>query len=155
MIPKHRCSWRTRTSFQALDSGLIDCTATFDVSIRAYRQHEAVNRYLEIDYGNLSSNIPAINKDIFESMAAEDQEILMQLGRDYIDDYSARIAAESAAMREIMRTGAEGPEVTFVQLSEEEHARIIGLAIALLLIALGVEIAYALGNVCYRAGMTT
>ena len=98
------------------------------MSIRAYRQHEAVNRYLEIDYGNLSSNIPAINKDIFESMAAEDQEILMQLGRDYIDDYSARIAAESAAMREIMRTGAEGPEVTFVQLSEEEHARIIELA---------------------------
>ncbi|HHX89312.1 MAG TPA: TRAP transporter substrate-binding protein DctP [Paracoccus sp.] len=115
-------------SFQALDSGLIDCTATFDVSIRAYRQHEAVTRYVEINYGNLSSNILAINKDIFESMAAEDQEILLQLGRDYIDDYSARIAAESAAIRETMRTGAEGPEVTFVQLSDEEHARIIELA---------------------------
>jgi len=110
--------------YQALDSGLIDCSAGYVYTTKAYKLHEVADTMTLANWGQITGFGILMNKDSFEELPAEQQEVLIKAGdmmTDHfaqlqIDDYDSTVAA--------MKSGEIGSKVTVTPMAEEERAKL-------------------------------
>ncbi|MBL4807536.1 MAG: C4-dicarboxylate TRAP transporter substrate-binding protein [Rhodobacteraceae bacterium] len=112
-------------AYQGLSTGLIDCTLMYGYAIPAFKLQEVGNEFTRLDWGALMSMAYVMNKDVFDALTPEQQEIILQLGSDFVDHYAEKIIAGNAKAYELMAAGTDGKnKVNFHEISPEAKAEL-------------------------------
>ena len=111
--------------YQALDSGLIECNQNYYYSMRAYKQYEVAGHVVELDWGqNMSFGI-VMNQDVFNGLPSAQQQVLRDLGADFIDHFARLMIEGRATDRQAMAQGIEGKRVDITRWPAADRARLI------------------------------
>lgn len=108
-------------AYQALDSGLLDCSQTYSYATAALKQEEVIDSYTLLDWGQTGALGIFMNKQAFDRLDADRQDILMEAGASMSDELGRLITADNAAAVETMREAG----VEIIELPDAERAKLI------------------------------
>ncbi|MBO9465184.1 C4-dicarboxylate TRAP transporter substrate-binding protein [Tropicibacter sp. R15_0] len=108
-------------AYQGLDSGLIDCSQGYSYAVSALKQAEVMDSYTLLNWGQVGGVGTFMNKDAFEALSADQQELLLSTGSDMVDYFGQILTGANAKAIEDMK--AQGLEV--IELPEAERAKLI------------------------------
>ncbi|WP_119166591.1 C4-dicarboxylate TRAP transporter substrate-binding protein [Algihabitans albus] len=108
-------------AYQGLDTGLLDCSQGYSYAVTALKQAEVMDSYTLLDWGQVGGVGIFMNLDVHESLSAEEQALLAEVGSDMADEFGRLITAANDAAVEAMR----GQGVEVIKLSEEERAKLV------------------------------
>ncbi|MGH1414981.1 MAG: C4-dicarboxylate TRAP transporter substrate-binding protein [Pelagimonas sp.] len=108
-------------AYQGLDSGLIDCSQGYSYAVSALKQAEVMDSYTLLNWGQVGGVGTFMNKDAFESLNADQQELLLSTGSDMVDYFGEILTG--ANMKAIEDMKAAGVEV--IELPQEERAKLL------------------------------
>lgn len=117
--------------YSALDTGLVSCNQQYTQGVIPYRQNEVSDQLLRLDWGQYLGFGVIMNKDTFESLSPEHQELVRQTGREFMDVYAekmmeniataeATLDAEDAEHRVKITTFPEADMKKLAELSQIE-----------------------------------
>ncbi len=105
--------------YQALDSGLMDCSQVYWSNVTAYRLHEVASHMVELNYGQMLGLVGVINRDVWESMSEEQQTLMREVGRDTTDFLARELLELDGRMKAEMEAGIDGHTVDIATPPEE------------------------------------
>ncbi len=112
-------------AYQALDSGLIDCTQIYSYAIPSFKLQEVANEVTILNWGALTALSVSMNKDVWESLSAEHKEIIEKLSIDMIDRYTRTISDENKTALKDLEAGIDGIKSNVSTLAETERQKLI------------------------------
>lgn len=111
--------------YQGMETGLVECSVTYAYYAVASKLNELLDTVTDMRFGSLASLGTFMNKDAFERLSPEEQQIIKQVGVDTIDFYGEKLQQADVAAMETLTTGDDAVEI--VELSDAEYARITEL----------------------------
>ncbi len=111
--------------YSALDTGLVSCNQQYVQGVLPYRQNEVSDQLLMMNWGQVLGFGVVMNKDAFEELSAEQQEIVRQTGYEFVDFYTRAMMRDADAAREKLVSEA-GMQI--VELSDEDRAKLTELS---------------------------
>ncbi|SEP93036.1 C4-dicarboxylate TRAP transporter substrate-binding protein [Thalassovita taeanensis] len=111
-------------AYQALDTGLIDCSQAYGYLILAYKLYEVTNQYVIFDEGTLQTNAMVMNKDAFEALDAADQKILIDVGTEMTKNNAMDTRKANKAAITKLQEGVDGHSVNVSYLSDEAKVKL-------------------------------
>jgi TRAP-type C4-dicarboxylate transport system substrate-binding protein len=108
-------------AYQGLDTGLLDCSQTYSYATAALKQQEVIDSYTLLDWGQTGALGIFMNKDAFDQLDEDKQQILLEAGASMSDELGRLITADNAAAIETMREAG----VEIIDLPDEERAKLI------------------------------
>lgn len=109
-------------TYQGLDTGLIDCALFYTFAIPGYKLPEVTTDLTLINWGALMGIGIVINKDVFETLSPEHQEIMTQLGSEYVDKISEMMKTED---KEIIKALRADENMNVHEMSDEEREKLL------------------------------
>lgn len=110
--------------YQALDSGLIDCSAGYVYTTKAYKLHEVADTMTLTNWGQITGFGILMNKDSFEDLSPEHQEVLIKAGSMMTDHFAQLQIEDIDGTLAAMKSGEIGSKVTVTPMPEEERAKL-------------------------------
>ena len=108
-------------AYQGLDTGLIDCSQGYSYAVAALKQAEVMDNYTLLNWGQVGGVGIFMNKDMFDSLTAEQQDVLTTTGADMADEFGRMITtANENAIASMKEQGVE-----IIELSAEERAKLV------------------------------
>lgn len=111
--------------YQALDTGVIDCTMNYNYAVRALRHDEVSSSLTLLDWGTLGGLAYVINADVYNDLSPQNQQILDELSSEFVDYYVRMIMDADTRAIEEMRAGADGNNVQLIEFPAEEKALLL------------------------------
>jgi TRAP-type C4-dicarboxylate transport system substrate-binding protein len=74
--------------YSALDNGLVQCNQQYIQGVIPYRQHEVTDQLVLLNLGQILGFGIVMNKDSFERLTPEQQQIVREEGSNFVDQYS-------------------------------------------------------------------
>lgn len=109
-------------TYQGLDTGLIDCTMFYSYAIPAFKLNEVATDVTLLDWGALMALGIAMNKDTWEAMTPEQQQVVTDLGSEMVDVYAEKITAANAeAVADLKAAGT----ISFNDFPEAQKAELL------------------------------
>ncbi len=108
-------------AYQGLDSGLIDCSQGYSYAVSALKQAEVMDSYTLLNWGQVGGVGTFMNKDAFDALNSEQQELLLAAGSDMVDYFGQILTGANAKAIEDMK--AAGLEV--IELPDAERAKLL------------------------------
>lgn len=124
----HLVNLTAADEYQALDSGLLDCTATYFYLMRSYRTYEVLEHITRVDWGQLLGFVMAINLDTWQALNPRQQQILHEAGSRMIDRQAELLINETAAVAEAIQTGSIGRTIPVTPMRKSERLKFIKAA---------------------------
>ncbi|MGO1500987.1 MAG: C4-dicarboxylate TRAP transporter substrate-binding protein [Marinobacter sp.] len=110
--------------YQALDTGLVDCSASYLYTMRALKTFEVIDNVTLVNWGQINGFATLMNRYTWEDLSREEQAIMRKAGSDAID-YSAKFQIEEMdEVLEGLRTGSIGKKVPVYEMEPEERAKL-------------------------------
>lgn len=110
--------------YQALDTGLVDCSVTYGYTILSYKLEEVADNLLEIGWGAVQANGILMNRQQFDALDPKDQEILIALGEEFTDRMAKAIRAANREVLDKLPEGVNGHQIAVNKLPEADLARL-------------------------------
>lgn len=108
-------------AYQGLDTGLIDCSQGYSYAVAALKQAEVMTSYTLLDWGQVGGLGIFMNKDSYDSLSAEEQELIQQTGADMADEFGRMITVANDKAIESMK--AAGVEV--IEFPAKERTKLV------------------------------
>ena len=108
-------------AYQGLDTGLLDCSQTYSYATAALKQQEVIDSYTLLDWGQTGALGVFMNKEAFDRLSEEKQQILLDAGASMSDELGRLITADNEAAIETMREAG----VEIIELPDEERAKLV------------------------------
>jgi len=106
-------------AYQALDSGLIDCSQGYSYAVAALKQQEVMSSYTMLNWGQVGALGIFMNKEIFDSLEPEVRKILEESGKAMADTLGELISADNEkAIETLHDTGVEVVEMEATERSK-------------------------------------
>lgn len=109
-------------AYQALDTGLIDCTQGYTYVIPTLKWDEVIDNYTILNWGQVGGVGFFMNKQFFDSLSTENQAALMQAGQEMTNVYAKIVSDVNGKVLKGMRAGAGEHKVNVIDLAEAETA---------------------------------
>tara|TARA_B100002003_G_scaffold178662_1_gene166587 strand:+ start:88 stop:1158 length:1071 start_codon:yes stop_codon:yes gene_type:complete len=110
--------------YQALDSGLIDCTSGYLYAIPAYKLNEVIEDVLLLDWGQVAGFIGGMNKDLWDSLSDAQRQALREAGEGIIDEYARELIESYDSSLEALESGAyDGKVISVYKADAADRAR--------------------------------
>lgn len=110
-------------AYQGLDTGLIDCSQGYSYAVAALKQAEVMDSYTMLNWGQVGGLGIFMNKDSYDSLSADQQAVLNQVGMDMADEFGRTInAANDKAVASMKEAGVE-----VIELPAEERAKLVSM----------------------------
>ncbi|MBJ6136082.1 C4-dicarboxylate TRAP transporter substrate-binding protein [Marinobacter litoralis] len=110
--------------YQSLDTGLVDCSASYLYTIRTLKTYEVIDNVTLVNWGQINGFATLMNLYAWEDLSKEEQAIIREAGSNAID-YSARLQIEEMELVvDGLKTGSIGRKVTVYEMAEEERAKL-------------------------------
>lgn len=108
-------------AYQALDSGLIDCSQGYSYAVAALKQQEVMSSYTLLNWGQVGALGIFMNKEIFESLEPDVRKILEESGKAMADTLGELITADNdKAIETLQSTGVE-----IVEMAAAERSKLV------------------------------
>lgn len=107
--------------YQGMETGLVECSVTYAYYAVASKLNELVDTVTDMHFSSLASLGTFMNKDTFDALSPEHQQIIKQVGRDTMDFYGERLAAADVKAMETLTTGENA--VDLVELPAADYAK--------------------------------
>ncbi len=111
--------------YQALDTGLVDCLASYFYTMRAYKTYEVVESVTRVDWGQLLGFAIVINEFTWSDFDEKQQAILMQAGGNMIDHFARLTIEDAEAVAKSLDRGDFGKVVPVTRIAPEERRKIL------------------------------
>jgi len=108
-------------AYQGLDTGLIDCSQGYSYAVAALKQAEVMTSYTMLNWGQVGGVGMFMNKDMHDSLSADQQALLAQVGSDMTDEFGRLITTANEKAIESMK--AAGVEI--IELPTQERAMLV------------------------------
>ena len=108
-------------AYQALDSGLIDCSQGYSYAVAALKQQEVMSSYTLLNWGQVGALGIFMNKEIYDSLDAEVQETLNVSGQAMADTLGELITIDNDKAIETLKS--EGAEI--IELPTAERQKLV------------------------------
>lgn len=109
-------------AYQAIDTGLIDCTQGYSYVVPAFKWYEVVDSYTLLNWGQIGGYGMFMNKDTYDSLTDDQRAVLVQTGTELADKFAEIVIGFNAeAERNMREDGYERP-VKLIELSAEDTA---------------------------------
>ncbi|MFP3976437.1 MULTISPECIES: C4-dicarboxylate TRAP transporter substrate-binding protein [Marinobacter] len=109
-------------AYQAYDTGLVDCGASYFYTIRAFKTFEVASNYTIANWGQLLGFATLMNIDIWNDLSPEHQAVLQKAGSNAVD-YAAKLQIEEMELVvDGLRTGSIGKKAELYELPEEDRS---------------------------------
>ncbi len=115
-------------SYPALERGTVDATLHYIPLVKTYKLYEVARYLAEVNMGQTLGYGICINRDLFESMPGDLQEIMVQTSQDYMDVYARFSIEEMKSARTDLVAGIDGYKMEINQLAPEEHSKFVEAA---------------------------
>lgn len=111
--------------YQALDTGLVDCSGGYLYAMRAFKTPEVTSSVALMNWGQITGFAIVMNKWTWDDLSAEQQTVLRTAGSDMIDVYAEDLVKESEEVIEKLPTGELGNKVEVIRWSDEEREQLL------------------------------
>lgn len=112
-------------SYSALDTGMIDCSQAYGYVVESYRLQEVADSFVVIDGSTIQSNGMFMSQREFDALSPEDQEMLIELGREYTRIGAERIRERNlAVIEQLGGEGLDGHTLEIVHFKDEDRAKL-------------------------------
>ncbi|MGP1253474.1 MAG: TRAP transporter substrate-binding protein DctP [Kiloniellales bacterium] len=139
--------------YEALSNGSIDGSTTYYYVVKAYKQQEIANYITSVDMGQTLAFGIAMNLETYDSLSAEHQALLDELGRDFTVHVAELMHASRTETKAELAAGidghaiemiapAEGMRDALVEIAEQDKQRWIDKGVEKDLDAEGIRSAY-------------
>ncbi len=108
-------------AYQALDSGLIDCSQGYSYAVAALKQQEVMSSYTLLDWGQVGALGIFMNKEIYDSLDQDVRTILDESGKAMADTLGELITADNQKAIETLKTAG----VEIVELPATERDKLV------------------------------
>lgn len=112
-------------AYQALDSGLIDCSQIYSYAIPSFKIHEVANEVTIMNWGALMALSISMNKDTWADLSADHKKIIETLSIDMIDRYTKTISSENNKALSDLENGIDGIKSNVHIMAEGERQKLI------------------------------
>ena len=112
--------------YQGMETGLVECSVTYAYYTVASKLDELIDTITDMRFASLASLGTFINKDTFEMLTPEQQDVVKQVGRDTMDFYGERLVDADAKAVESLKSGDD--PVEFVELTDAEYEKMTEMA---------------------------
>ncbi len=111
-------------AYQGLDTGLLDCSQSYDYSAAAQKQYEVMTSYTIMNWGQIGGIGLFMNKDVYDALTAEQQVVLHETGSEMIDYFGENLlVANTNARQEMADAGLE-----IIEFPQEELEKLVSRA---------------------------
>ncbi|MTH95975.1 C4-dicarboxylate TRAP transporter substrate-binding protein [Roseibium sp. RKSG952] len=111
-------------AYQALDTGLIDCTQGYTYVVPALKWNEVMDNYTVLNWGQVGGVGFFMNKQFFDDLSQSERDILVQAGAEMADVYGRIVTGFNAKVLAGMRSGAGEHPIEVIDLSAEDTAKL-------------------------------
>lgn len=94
----------TSDAYEALQRSVIDCTPIGPALARAWKYDEVAKYFIKVPFGASFGHLLAMNLDSYRSMDEETREVIDQLGRDYLDEYSRQLQEDADRVLDLWKS---------------------------------------------------
>lgn len=108
--------------YQGLDTGLIDCSMFYTYAVATFKLEEIITDYSQLDWGALMGLGIVMNKDAWEAMSPENQQIVTDLGSEFVDEYAKRLIAANSDVLQMLK---DRDSVTVAEFPAEQKAKLL------------------------------
>ncbi|MCX7568100.1 C4-dicarboxylate TRAP transporter substrate-binding protein [Sulfitobacter sp. F26169L] len=106
--------------YQALDSGLVDCEAGYLYTLEGYKLYEVLNHTALANWGQLTGFGIAMNKDVYDGLSQEQQQVLAKAGDQLVDDFARAQIEQMSVIVDGLRSGDIGRKVEVVEFQDRD-----------------------------------
>lgn len=112
-------------AYQALDTGLIDCSQAYGYVIESYKLHEVSDSVTVIDGATIQSNAMFMSKREFDMLEPQDQEMIVSLGKEYTRELSKAMRERNQTVIKMLgNEGFEGRALKVVEFADEDRSKL-------------------------------
>tara|TARA_R110000787_G_scaffold6137_5_gene21689 strand:- start:16819 stop:17925 length:1107 start_codon:yes stop_codon:yes gene_type:complete len=112
-------------AYQAIDTGLVNCTQIYGYAIPAFKLQEIAQEITKLDWGALLGLAYVMNKDTYDSLTPEQQQIIDDLGVESIDYYVKKMLLDNDILINNPTSEIDGTKVNIYELSDADKARLL------------------------------
>ncbi|MEM8972303.1 MAG: TRAP transporter substrate-binding protein DctP [Pseudomonadota bacterium] len=106
--------------YQSMQTGLIDCTVTYGYFASATKLDELITSITPIELSSSIVLATVMNKDVFETLSADDQAAIKAAGASMHDYYGEHLGEAEAEAIEAMTSGENG--LVLKSFTDADHA---------------------------------
>lgn len=111
--------------YQALDTGLIDCSGGYFYAMRAFRTAEVADSVTALNWGQIAGMAMVMNKWAWDELTQQQQNLMRSVGSEMIDFYAENVIKENMDVEKKLPTGELGNKVEVIHWSEQERAKLM------------------------------
>ena len=111
--------------YQALDTGLVDCSGGYLYAMRSLKTYEVINNVTLANWGQVTGYGMLINLDSWNDLSPKQQHALREAGSNMIDYFGQLQIEEMDQVVEGLRTGSIGRKVNVHEMAEEERDKLL------------------------------
>ncbi|PSF11912.1 ABC transporter substrate-binding protein [Marinobacter fuscus] len=111
--------------YQALDTGLVDCSASYLYTVRALKTFEVIDHLSLSDWGQIAGFAIVMNADSWSYLSASEQKALREAGSNMIDYFARLQVEEMDSVVDGLETGEIGNQVPVTRWAPEERQRLV------------------------------
>ncbi len=109
-------------AYQALDTGLIDCTQGYSYVIPALKWHEVIDNYTLLNWGQIGGYGMFMNKQSYDGLSDEQKAVLTQVGEELADKFAQIVIGANTNALDAMRSNTFETEVKLIEVTVDESA---------------------------------
>ncbi|WP_417783796.1 C4-dicarboxylate TRAP transporter substrate-binding protein [Terasakiella pusilla] len=111
-------------SYQALDTGLLDCTQGYSYATKSLKHYEVTDSITLLNWGQLGALGMFMNKDTFDSLPENVQKALLEVGNEVPDYYGQRMNHENDTALKDMKEGINGKSIDVLSFDPEDLKKV-------------------------------
>lgn len=114
--------------YQALDSGLVDCSAGYLYAMRSFKTPEVTSSVTLTNWGQITGFAIMMNKYSWDDLNQDQQQLMRQTGSDMVDFYAETVIEESQVIIDALPTGELGNEIEVIKMADSERNKLLSLS---------------------------
>ncbi len=112
--------------YTALDSGVVECNQNYLYAIEVFKQNEVAKKLTELNWGQHLSYGIVMNKEAFNEISKENQQIIRQITSDFIDRFAQQLTEANVKALERMTSGDDPVEVAAMDPADKKKLEQMG-----------------------------
>lgn len=110
--------------YQALDTGLVDCSGGYLYAMRAFKTPEVTTSVALMNWGQIAGFAMVMNKWTWDDLSAEQQQLMRKVGSEMVDFYAEKVIKDNQDVTDKLPTGELGNKVEVIEWSDESRAEL-------------------------------
>ncbi|GAA6208465.1 hypothetical protein NBRC116601_17580 [Cognatishimia sp. WU-CL00825] len=107
-------------AYQALDTGLIDCTQGYSYIVPALKWFEVIDNYTLLNWGQIGGYGMFMNKYTYDSLSDDQRAVLTQTGEELADKFAQIVIGANSKAVTAMKENKLDSEVKLIEVAAEE-----------------------------------